>query len=241
MGSPGFLSTGDVTLCQDPVGWKAPIRNPSQPSTPQSTQHPKANQQQTAGHPIKQLEVSQEPVANGEVDSPTATSNGPAVQPVSAKKKGADKSKGKPQQATDDSAGGDAKHEDPEKKAKKVRLVMPGGCVHIACAHLFLQAIISSNGSLLLMLEQYSLLYKWSSTPLLCKVLQWFWPCINNLFDSQHALPAWMRLNLLLVQPCIDFCEPGPTRTSYSTPLYLFTFLLLHPVCLRAAQVFDNC
>ena len=156
VGSPGFLSTGDVTLCQDPIGWKVPIRTPSQPSTPQPTQHPKANQQQTAGHPIKQLEVSQEPVANGQVDSPTATSNGPAVQPVSAKKKGADKSKGKPRQATDDAAGGDAKHEDPEKKAKKVRPVMPGGCVHIACAHLFLQAIISSNGRLLLMLEQYS-------------------------------------------------------------------------------------
>ena len=123
-------------MCQDPIGWKAPIRTPSQPSTPQPTKHTKASQQQTAGLPTKQLEMTEEPIANGDVDSPTATSNGPAVQPVSAKKKGAEKGKGKPQQATDDAAGNGAKNEDPEKKAKKV-LVMSQSCVCTVCVHSF--------------------------------------------------------------------------------------------------------
>ena len=101
-------------LCQDPIGWKAPVRT-SQPSTPQHAKQAT----QTAGLPVKQLEVSEEPIANGGIDSPTATSNGPAVQPVSAKKKGGDKGKGKPDEASVDGAGGAKTSEDPEKKAKK--------------------------------------------------------------------------------------------------------------------------
>lgn len=117
--------TGDISLCQDPIGWKAPVRAP-QPTTPkqqkakqqQQQQPQQTNHQQTANLPIKQLEVTEEPIANGDVDSPTATSNGPAVQPVSAKKS---KGSGKPQQAANATGGDEANvSEDPEKKAKKV-------------------------------------------------------------------------------------------------------------------------
>lgn len=58
-----------------------------------------------------------------DVDSPTATANGPAVQPVSVEKK--KKKPGKaaakqPESASDNGQAGEAAQKDPEKKAKKV-------------------------------------------------------------------------------------------------------------------------
>lgn len=63
------------------------------------------------------------PEDDTDVDSPTATANGPAVQPVSVEKK--KKKPGKaaakqPENASDNGQAGEAIHEDPEKKAKKV-------------------------------------------------------------------------------------------------------------------------
>lgn len=134
------LAAGDISLCQDAIGWKAPDQS-SQPTTPKqqkAAQHQQASHQEAEGLPVKQLDVTQGPLVNGDVDSPTATSNGPAVQPISAKKNG-EKGKGKPQQATEDAGGQGAKvNEDPEKKAKKV-IILP---VPRDSKHLLVQAYL---------------------------------------------------------------------------------------------------
>ena len=69
-----------------------------------------------------QSDQGREPSNGDDVDSPTATANGPAVQPVSAEKA---KKPGKAvaKQAGASAEGGEsgsAAQEDPEKKAKKV-------------------------------------------------------------------------------------------------------------------------
>lgn len=58
-----------------------------------------------------------------EVDSPTATANGPAVQPVSVEKqkKPAKAAAKQAENAPENGQAGSAAQEDPEKKAKKVR------------------------------------------------------------------------------------------------------------------------
>ena len=63
-------------------------------------------------------QVSEETLSNGGIDSPTATANGPAVQPVSAKKSA---TKAQSQQAQPADGEQVKVNEDPEKKAKKVR------------------------------------------------------------------------------------------------------------------------
>ena len=108
-----LFNSGGFTMCQDPVGWKATVRSQS-PSTPPKQQRPTDLTMQS--------DQDMEAVNDDDVDSPTATANGPAVQPVSAEKK---KKPGKaaPKQAVPASKGeqpASAEQEDPEKKAKKV-------------------------------------------------------------------------------------------------------------------------
>ncbi|DBB14039.1 TPA: hypothetical protein ACH3X3_001004 [Trebouxia sp. C0006] len=104
---------GGFTMCQDSIGWKAPVRS-QHPSTPPKQQRP-------ADLSMQQDQEMQAPHDDGDVDSPTASANGPAVQPVSAEKakKG---SKGEVKQAacaSDGDQAGASGPEDPEKKAKK--------------------------------------------------------------------------------------------------------------------------
>lgn len=111
-------AAGGFTLCQDPVGWKV---RPQQAATPPRQQRPADLSMQQNG--------SAPPPEDVDVDSPTATANGPAVQPVSAekvkRKAGKDGTKQpSPAAAAAAANGGDqagaAAQEDPEKKAKKV-------------------------------------------------------------------------------------------------------------------------
>lgn len=74
-----------------------------------------------------QPDQDMEPADEEEVDSPTASANGPAVQPVSVEKK-KKKKPGKPAaeqagSAVENGQAGSSAQEDPEKKAKKVSLV----------------------------------------------------------------------------------------------------------------------
>lgn len=100
-------------MCQDPIGWKAPVRS-QHPSTPPKQQRP--------SDLSTQQDQDMQPADDGDVDSPTATANGPAVQPVSAEK-AKKPGQGEAKQAAGASQGdqsGLAGAEDPEKKAKKV-------------------------------------------------------------------------------------------------------------------------
>ena len=116
---------GSITLCQDPIGWKAPIRHHSPSSTPNADPTTPSKQQHPAAlglQPDQDMQPAQD--NDLDVDSPTATANGPAVQPVSVEKK--KKKPGKaaakqPEGACDNGQAGAAAQEDPEKKAKKVR------------------------------------------------------------------------------------------------------------------------
>ncbi len=81
---------------------------------------------------MQQDQEVQAPDDDGDVDSPTASANGPAVQPVSAEKakKG---SKAEVKQAAGTSDGdqaGVSGPEDPEKKAKKVTACKSANCTH---------------------------------------------------------------------------------------------------------------
>ncbi len=100
-------------MCQDLIGWKAPVRA-HQASTPPKQQRPSDLSMQP--------DQDMQPANDGDVDSPTATANGPAVQPVSAEKakkpsKAAAKQAAAGQEGDQGAAAG---QEDPEKKAKKV-------------------------------------------------------------------------------------------------------------------------
>ncbi|KAL3156713.1 hypothetical protein ABBQ38_000987 [Trebouxia sp. C0009 RCD-2024] len=107
----------------DSIGWKAPVRHYSpssgptaDPSTPHKQQHP-ANLGLQPDQAMQAAHAAHE----DEVDSPTATANGPAVQPVSVEKqkkpaKGAAK---QAEHAPENGQAGSAAQEDPEKKAKK--------------------------------------------------------------------------------------------------------------------------
>lgn len=110
-------------MCQDPVGWKAPVRQhpPSNGPTPGPTTPPK--QQQPAALGVQaDHDMQAAPEEEVEVDSPTATENGPAVQPVSVEKKKKTAGKAAAKQPESASENGQAAaQEDPEKKAKKVR------------------------------------------------------------------------------------------------------------------------
>ena len=111
-------------MCQESIGWKAPVRS-QHPSTPPKQQRP-------ADLSMQQDQEMQAPHDDGDVDSPTASANGPAVQPVSAEKakKG---SKGEVKQAacaSDGDQAGASGPEDPEKKAKKVTACKSANCTH---------------------------------------------------------------------------------------------------------------
>ena len=85
-------------------------------TTPPKQQHP-------AGRGVQPDEDMQPAQGDDvDVDSPTATANGPAVQPVSVeqKKKPGKNAAKQPESAINLQAGA-AAQEDPEKKAKKVR------------------------------------------------------------------------------------------------------------------------
>ena len=111
-------------MCQDSIGWKAPVRS-QHPSTPPKQQRP-------ADLSMQQDQEMQAPHDDGDVEIPTASANGPAVQPVSAEKakKG---SKGEVKQAacaSDGDQAGASGPEDPEKKAKKVTACKSANCTH---------------------------------------------------------------------------------------------------------------
>lgn len=121
---PTLPFAGRITLCQDPVGWKAPIRHHSPSNTPNGGPTTPAKQQHPAGLGV-QLDQDMQPAQDDDVDvdSPTATANGPAVQAVSVekKKKKLEKAAAKrPEGASGNGQAGAAAQEDPEKKAKKV-------------------------------------------------------------------------------------------------------------------------
>lgn len=111
-------------MCQDLIGWKAPVRS-QHPSTPPKQQRP-------ADLSMQQDQQMQPPDADGDVDSLTASANGPAVQPVSAEKaKKASKAEAKQAAvASDGDRAGATGPEDPEKKAKKVTACKTASCMH---------------------------------------------------------------------------------------------------------------
>ena len=116
---------GSITLCQDLIGWKAPIRHHSPSNTPNASLTTPPKQQHPAGlgaRPDEDTQPAQED--DVDVDSPTATANGPAVQPVSVEQKKKKPNKAaaeQPESASNNGQPSAAAQEDPEKKAKKVR------------------------------------------------------------------------------------------------------------------------
>ena len=119
-------------MCQDPVGWKV---KHSQPSTPPKQQRPTDLSMQQNGDAQH---------ADDGVDSPTATANGPAVQPVSAEKAKKPSKQPAKQASATAAAGaangggeqsGAAAQEDPEKKAKKVHAALEAwACLYAGIA-----------------------------------------------------------------------------------------------------------
>ena len=111
-------------MCQDSIGWKAPVRS-QHPSTPPKQQRPAdlSTQQDQEMQPVDE---------DGDVDSPTASANGPAVQPVSAEKaQKASKAEAKQAAgASDGDQAGASASEDPDKKAKKVTACESANCTH---------------------------------------------------------------------------------------------------------------